>query len=507
MSESEEIVIKFNKFIDILRVESEQLSEEEKKHISNLDDFFSPCQLLIIIFRNFTTKYLIVTHDETRTDREIELHQIDTWDAVGELEKISNYPWWNKEFPDEEKRSFWGINNYQELIESQLIGIIQRMENSLYIKPPESFIGGKSMLHKRDFTWTMYDETYFEPEKEAMKIVHGAKNQYKYEKNKPKPPVSKDTVKPKTESPEKYAGFGSYIYLPIWLNEYPELSFREKIRGTRASFYFDKKFMTASYKGSTVVIEENGYIGICEKERHTANRYLNEIMGTGFLFGLPFFAIRDGDMSGFGFQKDTTRIGSRQIIPRGNILRQFDRGKRYWEPDFHPHISIREEGFSHLLKMAEIISNESEVSNCILLFVEANTCLQSSQYMQSFIVSWTIIEKYLYWVWGKHLKNKKVNRKRRDRLTGSNWNIARVIEILDVNGLITRDDYKLITELRQKRNDLIHEGDEIHKDEALKCFEYASSSLIHRTNAFELFSKDALTKHIIQKYDPHDFRY
>lgn len=501
---AEEIIVKFQKFIDVFKAKAENLTEEERKYISNLDDFFPPCQLMIFIFGNLPTKHLIVTHDENQADREIKLYHVETWDVVNELEKISNYPQWDREFTEgEEKRGLWHVDNYKELIEGQLLHLIRNMENSLYRKPPEKFIGGKTMLYKRDFTWTMFDVSKFNPEEEAIKIVEGAKKQYEYEKNKeqPAPPIQL------IGSPESLKGFGTYFYPPIWIDEYAELTFREKIRGTRASSFFLKKIVTETYRERTIIIEENGYIGICEKSKQIANKYLNEIMGTGLLFGFPFFSVRDGDMSDFEANPKTFRIGSRQIIPRGNILRLFDRNKGYWEPDIHPHLSIKEEGFRKLLKMAEMITNESEVSDCLMLFVESYTSLQSSQYIQSFIVSWTIIEKYLYWMWGIHLKNLDVNRERRDRLTGSEWTINRVIEMLEINNLITNDEYKVLTDLRKKRNNLIHGGEVIHEEDAKNCFEYASSTLILRTQAYVQYSEDALSKFIICRYDPRDIRY
>lgn len=338
----EEIVIKFKKFISVLRSEAEKLTDEERKCISNLDDFFPPCQLMIIVFGKLPEKYLVVTHNETLKDLEIKLHCIEPWNAIDELEKISRYPQWDKEFTEKEKQRLWRVSNYKELIEGQLIGIIRQMENSLYRKPPEKFFGGKTLLHERDFKWEIYDVKNFNPEKEANKILEQAKNQLKADKLMEQQPVKRESA---LTIQDKISGYGSYFYLPVWLNEYPELSFREKIRGTKISFYFQKESITDTYRGITVVIEENGYIGICTDNRQIANRCLNEIMGTGLLFGLPFFSVRDGDMSEFSFQRD--KIGSRTIIPRGNILRQFDRNRSFWEPDVHPHLSIEEEGFRH----------------------------------------------------------------------------------------------------------------------------------------------------------------
>ena len=107
-------------------------------------------------------------------------------------------------------------------------------------------------------------------------------------------------------------------------------------------------------------------------------------------------------------------------------------------------------------------------------------------------------------IWGHYLKKFGVNRGRRGKLSGSEWTVSRVIEMLEITELVSKDDYKILSELRKKRNDLIHEGEVIHKDEATKCFEYAFQSLIQRTKAYDQYSQDALTRFIIQRYDPND---
>ena len=79
--------------------------------------------------------------------------------------------------------------------------------------------------------------------------------------------------------------------------------------------------------------------------------------------------------------------------------------------------------------------------------------------------------------------------------------------MLEIKNIITNDEYKTLTDLRKKRNDLIHGGEVIHEEDAKNCFEYASSSLILRTQAYEQYSEDTLSKFIIRRYDPRDIRY
>jgi len=505
MKESVQLKGKFERFIEVFRSEASLLSDEERKRISNLDDFFHPCQLMIFKFGTQLKKYLIVTHDESRQDCEIELFEFEPWEAVIELEKISTRPIWDKELEQDDRGIIWRVENYQEIIERELLGIIRDLENSIFVKPPEKFTGGKHLVYKRDFMWNIFDENTFSPEDEAKKIVDDAKKQYIADSNRPKQKQNTE-VKQESSSPNRLKGYGTYFYLPIWLDEYPELSFREKIRGTRASYHLDKKKIIETYRENTVIIEENGFIGICEEEKHLAKKYLNEIMGTGLLFGFPFFSVRDGDIAEFEAEPDKMRITSRQIIPRGNVMRRFDRTKPMWEPDILPYLDVSSDGLRKLLEISESINNEPGLTDCLILLSEAYTCMQSSQFIQSFIVSWTIIERYLYWIWDSHLEKSGTSKKRRKKLSeGPNWNISSVIEMLEINCLISKKEYKAITYLRRKRNKLIHEGEVVDQEDTTKCYNFSMIAMLSRTNAHIIHSEDALSRFITKIHDPYTF--
>jgi flavodoxin len=84
---------------------------------------------------------------------------------------------------------------------------------------------------------------------------------------------------------------------------------------------------------------------------------------------------------------------------------------------------------------------------------------------------------------------------------------VRFFGALEVNRLITNEEYSALTDLLKKRNDLLHEGEGIHKNDASRCFSFAHNSILQRTKALEGFSEDALSKFVIKKYDPIDIRY
>jgi len=69
---NQDIVLKLRQFITIFREEAGELTEDERRHITNLEDYFPNCQILIIKLGNLPQKHMIVTHDENRPDMEFE---------------------------------------------------------------------------------------------------------------------------------------------------------------------------------------------------------------------------------------------------------------------------------------------------------------------------------------------------------------------------------------------------------------------------------------------------
>jgi hypothetical protein len=74
----------------------------------------------------------------------------------------------------------------------------------------------------------------------------------------------------------------------------------------------------------------------------------------------------------------------------------------------------------------------------------------------SVTAAWTAIEILLKKKWGDLLKEKGVNRKRRDKLEGVDYTASIVIEFLELSGQITEAQYEILNRIRVKRNSWIH---------------------------------------------------
>jgi len=458
-------------FVELFREETKSLTEEDRRHFSNLDDFFEPCQIIFVNTKGQSIQHLIALHQKTRPDKEITVIDEPTWDVADALEKLLNDERWEANLPKPKKSSgiiYTRSKRYRDIVEPAFVMIIKEIQRGVFQKPFESGKGTKLLLYERDFMWQVQNFTLVDPKKLVSEILADhARHQISI--------LSKPAEEKPVEQPhEKKAlhGYGVYLYPPTYVGDYPTYTFREKVWGR---WVWPKEACRCKYKGRDVIIRDNGFLAICEEDSRLVHRYLNEIMATGLLLGLPFYSVRSSEIADVSVDPISLTFTSWSIVPRGYSYWQHDERIYDYENKLDPVYSISVDNIQKLIVTASDVSSSEEVSDRLTLLVESYTCMSSSEYVNSFIVSWTIIERYLFTVWKSHLERKKVGRKRVDKLTeGTEWSVNVVIEALNIAGLLTNEIYTALTALRKKRNDVIHEGKGITSDDADECYLFAS---------------------------------
>jgi hypothetical protein len=463
-------------FLTEFRRQSEKLSEDERAKIYKFDDFSSPCQILLLWFKDANAQFLIVTHDEDREDQEITVHgPVPTYEAVETLDSILKDPKWNIELSEEEKKLLPETIQFNPL-EYLFFYIVNQLRELQFTKPVKAFICSKSVLSDNSFTWQVqgniaelnHVELVNEIIEEARKEAEVART--KKEPSAPSPPTI--TIK----------GCGIYFHPPIWIGKLPRKTFKQKMLGP---LVFPMKAMDLKYKGKIVVIKEDGFIAIGEENTSKATRMLNEIMATSLLLNFPALAVRELEVN--ETQIDPLTLDIRGGIMAMNSLRT-QLAFSLWRPQLgvqpiEVRKEITKEELANIIQQAERITQDSEVADFLVFLLDAHTYLQNSEYMQSFIMSWMIIERHIFWLWKKFLKEEQINRKRRDKLTNSlYWTIDYVLETLNITGQINLEDYKNLMKLKKKRNDIIHKGEKVTLDEAERCFQIAMNIVKERSH-------------------------
>ena len=108
--------------------------------------------------------------------------------------------------------------------------------------------------------------------------------------------------------------------------------------------------------------------------------------------------------------------------------------------------------------------------------LESFTHFYNSEYSQSFLFSWLIIEKYISRLFEEMLSEKEVSGKRKKKFkTQDKWSTETKIEVLNFNGIINLDEYNFFIRFNTKRNEFAHKGKTIDQKESKELFEFSEN--------------------------------
>lgn len=450
-----------------------KLSGAEKSKVTNLDKLTPPLQIEVISVKNeklyITHQLFIFTHFQDIKDLTINIHEIDSCNAIEKLQEIVKDRKWQRKLPkderyfikDESKKKFATI--IEGFFIDLLHGYKRRVLNSIFSQPKEikTEISRKTYLTKDSFIWeTFGDARKIETKKVVNKIIEETKKRAK--------------TQPQSSSPQparpKMSGFGTYFYPPIWIGKISKPSFSEQIFETNIPL-LPKKAFDAEYKGNKVVVNENGFIAIGIKDKNLALKRLNEIMATALLLDIPFLAIRQLDLHEAEMDPEKLTICSHGIStasPRAILFEEEWTPKQKYNDVFRKKREVSKQDLIKIIKRAEALSKKKMSGELLIYFLESFTHIEESEYNQSFVMSWLIIEKYLSSRWKDFIKEKAIGGNRKDKL--EDWTIGQFLEVLHLSKKITKKQYKLFMEMKKKRDKFVHEGKQISKENAQKSF-------------------------------------
>ncbi len=461
----------FEEVISLFRDEYQKLSEGEQKRIGNSWNFLSPCQIEVISFTDPTYQVIIITHFTWEDDLNFVIHKaVPIYDAIPHFEEILKEGRWQKELSDEDKGQFLIVDQdqtYGKIIEGFFLQIVKIVKGDVFVKhdenPQDSF--GLAITKNHGFARLIKGDI---TKRNASSFVDGlikeAKERTELFKKEQKPKSTENSVQ----------GFGTYFYPPIWIDEIPQLTFREKM-GVGGYLKYCKKSFDVDYNGAKVIVNVDGFIGVVLDDKETSKKILNKIMAVLLFNDISTETIRDSELENLTIS-DTWEIKGQSWS--GQPTLRTDLGMEKW--DMGPvDIALKRSKIPHN-KLKAIIQQTEKVDpafdNSLLFLLEAYTHFRHSEYLQSLFMSWLIIEGYLSEQLGELLNEKKATNKRKEKLQHRSIDYA--LEILNLAGKLEDKDYGSFEELKKKRDSIAHNSKkEITKNDADKCLNIAFALL------------------------------
>jgi len=486
--ETEEIEKWCNSLFNLFRKEYIKLNSKERRNISNLDDLSPPCQVDLIWFRSKALdrdfQLLIFTHFKDRKDKEIRVFgPYEPSEAVIKFEELLKDRKWDRSLP-RSKRYFFGDldkRKYSSLIESHFVSTIKNFQNHFSALSKENKNlkkrVGKNILLDDSFTWHIRGNiSKLNPENLVFNIIKDAKRRV--------------TLKPQLLKEKKdvsLRGYGAHFYPPIWVGKRPKLSLEQKTFGSPLPLW-SKIVLNTTYKGSKVIVENDGFIGIAESDMFRAKEKLNEIMAIANLTKIPSYSIKESELAEIKINPKSLGISSWTSTTSSLRTKLHEeRWHNLSEVVYSERSIIPKNRLLRIIKIAEKVTEKLERKNDLIFILEAFTFFENTEFRQSYIMSWSIIENFIENEWNMLIEEKKIAGKRKDKLKNPiSWSTDYILEVLSLSGKIKDKEYELLMKMKKKRNDIIHNGADVSRKEAKECLDLAFLFLTMKEDLREL---------------------
>lgn len=435
-------------FVDRFREQMNSLSSEEQSAASRtLDDFSSPCQLVTVWAREPEFQILLFAHLIEVEDKTIEIY--------GPVENVRLIDCLESEVLNSPLVTKMGKENVEAYIINTLRQL-QRFYNPLHgtVKPQ---VDGKTRTGDSPYGvgWLILGNLMGLNTEELINgCIKGIASAAKPAITAP-PPEEKVIV----------AGFGTYIYPPIWVGQIPEpKSLKEKIVGTLLLKYSFERITTGMYKQHPFILTRDGYIAIGEKDRLKALELLNEIMSTLLVLGIPTYAIRESDLGEATFREKGASIGWGAGGLRASLFTE--RLSMY--PSLIEKTLVQEEKIAKATRWADILTSDARLKTLLLLYLETHTHFMNTEYKQALVMGWVMLEEfYVKDLWLSQI-SKVIHDESRLSKLGS-WDVDRQLETLNMAHVLNTHEYDLLMKIKDARNEAVHEGKDPKREIVEMC--------------------------------------
>ncbi len=452
----------YENFIKLFRSEFSKLSSEEKKHISNRYNYNSPCQIEVFWLKQPELQLIVETHFKDRPDSQITINgPYDPRVFQDKVKTILNQPRWN--VPMNENQSEFP-KYYSECLAGILHGLIEIAKNALFSDWEESNCMTLSFTSKTE-TFTYFQGNMSDCDYRVLiqQIINKTKQRLEDSKICPVP----KEFPPKIKYPK---GFATYIFPPMVIDKNSKRTVDEILDGIEFTHIFpiDKKILDIIIDGVSVVLEKDGFLGVCIDNKTKSLKILNTLMMVFSLNGMESNIVKEHELSGIEYNPETHDILNRNYH-YGPLRNQLFDGI----PDKisgHKTKYVDKENIVKIFEKTSIIFADKNLSEDLLLLLEAKTHMNNSEFFQAFFMGWKIIEKYLVQEWYK--KHNDSNKKKPP--------IANAI-IIDLKDELQEYFYDF-KELRKIRNSSIHGIPKVTAQEAQKCVDVSKELILKNLN-------------------------
>lgn len=460
--------------IDSFRENVSLLTPDEKKFEQPINSLRKPCQIHVLSSPNRLFHLIIISHFEQLEDKSIKFLQLDPEKYVEQLEQFLDSDLWR--FKEETLAGFEvKLGSYYS---DRLIPVFVEFAQDI-MKDRKNQLGGQELINEKFAVWKINGKL------ESFDFVGQSKAhilEYKrYAEEAKKTPNI--IVSPNKEL--MIPGLSTYCYPPILVGEFNP-PFRDRVFG-RERELLKMPVLVEDFQGDKLIVSKGGLIGITSTNKGHAEEVFNAFMGCALCIGLSLHSVKTHEMAETGFYKDTYVAQGFTWSESSLRMSQFS-----WvrSPVSVTRLQISEDDLRLIVSaLRELWANKRLLDN-VRLLLGSYTLFSNQDFSQSFITSWSIIERYLYSLWAAKLEGPNITNGIRESL--NKWDVSRIIEILHLDNFLDEDDYVEMKYLQGVRNKTIHEGYRVPQKLSNRCLDLSFEIIRKQMNITSTLSPNRI---------------
>lgn len=265
-------------------------------------------------------------------------------------------------------------------------------------------------------------------------------------------------------------GFGAFCFPFITIGDEPK-----KIAETHQADgnWIRDILFRVELPNKTILVTDDGMIGILTTERSEALRFLNIVFATAIVenIHLPRLAT-DLDLFPIIVDNEKNQIKIATLKTTGRNVISVERDT----PGQSHRVNLVDRQFIPINKAKEWIhaSNHNftrtEFVDDLLLLADGFSLFLDHSYQASFLFGWMLVETFLDRIWDNYVKTLDRKGDERDNLKNTrNWSAYHHIEVFSMNGRISNNLRETLVKLRKTRNEIIHARKPISREDAGEC--------------------------------------
>jgi hypothetical protein len=490
----------FLEAIDNFRIEYNKLTPDQKRNILNDNDYNSPCQIeLFWISEPFDFQMFVKTHDPRRDDKEIFINGPFTkFSFKSEIIKIMGEDRWENVVPYKPSENRFPVEmnvgfekrKYSDYLVDSIYMLYWYLENPSVQNYDYAFLSGEMICDKDYVRFIKGNVADFKsPIEFVHEIIKSSINTTSQE-NLAKSFNNKLTPKEKTTELQY---MGAYYYPLLRIGDDVELPFSQRLSILLGDeLFYPCKDFEFNFCGKKLFCDTFGFLAIqveadnkdeddeillmnieIEKQNEIA-KILNTIFGVSLICGYGCLSVKPSELV---VVKENT-YSSQLFVSSWNYIdtKRPLNNTRYG----HRKNQIKIDSMEQIIKVAETIYNHKELDD-LLLYLESYTHYYNSEYSQSFLYSWFIIEKFIVRRFKEMLSEKKITGDRKEKFNKHDkWTSESRIEVLNIAGKLSTQEYDIISNYNTRRNHFVHKGKPISKEEAKDLLELSEGIITER---------------------------